>query len=456
MKTMTVQQRVKNMNLQKSVALLHRDMAVIAPAQHLFCFPIAVDRTEGDFVIDLDGNRYIDFLSSASSLNLGGSQPDLHGAMLAQMEKCMQYCTCYTLNQPMVEYAERLASVYPGGIPVKACFTHSGSDANDLALRFTRAYTGRANVVSFSHSYHGSTYATSGISASCAGDNDCALSAMQGARYFRYFYEGEPELPNYVEELERAFATDLPPETVAAVFLEPIQGDGGMRPAAKAFIRQLYELCRRHGILFLSDEVQQGFFRSGRWFSIEHYGVVPDGIVLGKSVGGGLPLGVFLARPEVMEHFPASICASTLAGAHLVCAAGIAQFDYLRQEGFQQRLAENSRLMAELTAKLAGRRNGGLRLQPYGVGMSYGIHVLDGRTGDPDPFTAYKIAFRCYETGLLMIPVSGNVLRLQPPLTIQKEHLTEGFQKLEYAMEEIASGYVSEDMLRFYSQSHWE
>ena len=444
------------MKIQKSVDLLRRDHAVIAKGQHLLHFPIAVDRTDGDVVIDVDGNSYIDFLSSASSLNLGGSQPDLNEAVIAQMKKCVQYCTCYTLNEPMVEYAERLSSVYPGGIPVKVCFSNSGSDANDLAIRFARAYTGRTNIISFSHSYHGNTYATSGISASCAGENGCTISSVQQVRYFQYFYEDEPESSgeNYMEEIEQAFATDLPPETVAAVFIEPIQGDGGMRPAAKGFIRQLYGLCQKHGILFIVDEVQQGFFRSGHWFSIEHYGIIPDGIVLGKSAGAGFPLGVFLARTEIMESLPASLCACTLAGAHLVCAAGIAQFDYMCREEFQRHLEENSRQLAEHTAKLVkcGKRN--IQLKRSGMGMSYGIHVLDAQTGDPDPFTAYKIAFRCFETGLLLITVSGNVLRIQPPLTICKEYLTKGFQIMECAIEDIASGYVSEDMLQFYPDWH--
>lgn len=436
------------MNIQKSVNLFRRDRAIVASGQHLLYFPIAIDRVEGDIVTDIDGNQYIDFLSSASSLNLGGSHPELNGAIMAQMEKCMQYCTCYTLNEPMVEYAERLSSVYPGGGAVKVCFSHSGSDANDLAIRFAMAYTGRTNIISFSHSFHGSTYATSDISAVCVSKD----SSMLKTRYFRYFYNEEPAPfeESYVGEIEHAFATDLLPETVAAVFIEPIQGDGGMRPAAKGFIHQLYRLCQKHGILFISDEVQQGFFRSGRWFSIEHYGVIPDGIVLGKSAGAGLPLGAFMARNEIMESFPASLCASTLAGTHLACAAGAAQFDYMCREAFQRQLEENSCLMASLTAKLVERRKRNIQLQISGMGMSYGIHVLDRQTGSPDTFTAYKIAFRCYETGLLVIAVSGNVLRIQPPLTISKEHLTKGFQRLECAIEDIDSGYVSEDMLQFY------
>ena len=441
--------------MQNAQGLLERDRAVIASGQHLLYFPLAVDRVEGEIVTDVDGKRYIDFLSSASSLNLGGSHPLLMQAVKHQMEKCIQYCTCYTMNQPMVEYAERLTSVYPGGGPAKVFFTHSGSDACDAAIRFARAYTGRKKIISFLNSCHGSTYATASLSACYAGENGPLQLMLPDIRYFRYFYEDEglPEEYPYTREIERAFREDFPPQEVAAVFVEPIQGDGGLRPASRPFIRQLHQLCRRHGILFITDEVQQGLFRSGRWFGIQRYGVVPDGIVLGKSLGAGLPLGAFMARPEVMDTLPTSICAYTTAGFPLACAAGIAQFDYMCQEEFQQILRSNSALMRTLTAELTRARRRNLLLKSYGEGMSYGIHILNGKTGAPDPGAASKIACRCYEKGLLLLVMSGNVLRLQPPLTIRRDHLLEGFRRLETAIDEVLAGYLPDPVLL--SQPAW-
>lgn len=442
------------MNMQKSRDLLERDKAVIASGQHFLYFPLVVDRVEGAVVTDADGNRYLDFLSSASSLNFGGSHPLLMQAVHQQMEKCIQYCTCYTMNQPMIEYAERLTSVYPGNTPVKIFFTHSGSDACDAAIRFARAYTGREKIISFYNSCHGSTYATASLSACYAGENQQLHFILPNIRYFRYFYEDEdfPEHYNYMQEIEQAFGADLPPEDVAAVFVEPIQGDGGLRPASQAFIRQLFALCKKHGILFISDEVQQSFFRSGRWFGIEEYGVIPDGIVLGKSLGGGFPLGAFMAHPEVMDTLPSSVCAYTMAGFHLACAAGIAQFDYMRQTEFQHNLHETSAMMRKLLLAMDGKRQD-LILKSYGTGMSYGIHILDAQTGAPAPDAAARIACRCYETGLLLLVMSGNALRIQPPLTISPQQLQDGFACLEAAINDVLAGYMPDPVLL--SQPAW-
>lgn len=381
--------------------------------------------------------------------------PLVNAGSKAPEEKCIQYCTCYTMNHPMVEYAERLTSVYPGGAPAKIFFTHSGSDACDAAMRFARAYTGRKKIISFLHSCHGSTYATASLSACYAGENQRMHLMLPDVRYFRYFYEDEglPENYHYMQEIEQAFESDFPAEEVAAVFVEPIQGDGGLRPASKPFIRQLCNLCKKHGILFITDEVQQGFFRSGRWFSIERYHVIPDGIVLGKSLGAGFPLGAFMARPEVVDTLPSSVCAYTMAGFHLACAAGVARFDYMRQPSFQRTLRETSAVMRRLVTTLEGVRRQGLRLKSYGEGMSYGIHILDGKTGEPNPRMAAKIASRCYEKGLLLLVMSGNVLRLQPPLTISGEHLRDGFARLEGAIDEVLTGYEPAPILL--SQPAW-
>lgn len=442
------------MNLQKSCDLLARDQAVLARGQHLLYYPLAVDRVDGEIVTDLDGNRYLDFMASASSLNLGGADVHVMEAVRAQLEKCLQYCTCYTTNQPMVEYAERLASIYPGKIPVKVLFAHSGSDACDTAVRLIRTCTGRKRFISFLHSCHGSSYAGASLSACFDGGSEQVSLMLPDIRYFRCYYEDEglPADYHYLREIEEAFRTDFPPEEVAAVFVEPTQGDGGLRPASHAFLRQLYALCKKHGILFISDEVQQGFFRSGRWFGIEEYGIIPDGILLGKSLGGGLPLGAFLARPEIMDVLPFSICAHTISGFHLACAAGIAQFDFMCQPEFQTALRENCTGMEQCVKTLVSRKRQGILLKAYGTGMSYGIHVLRGGTGDPA--TAAKIACRSFEKGLLLLVVSGNVLRLQPPLTIRPESLREGFRRLEEAIDEVLAGYEPDPLLL--SQPAWQ
>lgn len=437
---------------RESIEVLKRDAGVIASGQHILYFPIVVDAVEGDTIVDIDGNRYIDFLSSASSLNMGGMNPQIRQAVGRQMEKCTQYCTCYTLNRPMVEYAERLTSIYPGGIPAKVFFTLSGSDAADIAYCFAKAYTKRNHFISFRNSFHGNTYASSNLS-DMEGEE---LPLLSNIHRFHYFHENDavPLDGDYLAEMKDAFKKGLSPEDIAAVFIEPIQGDGGLRPAKKEFMYQLYGFCKEHGILFICDEVQQAFFRSGCWFSIDRYGLVPDGIIMGKSLGAGFPLGGFMARSEIIDSLSATVCASTMAGYHLACAAGIAQFDYMGQKSFRTMLDEKSRLFESLAGNLASKDKWKTRLILSGTGFSYGLQVFDKTTNMPDRLTAFKIVFRCYELGLLLIAVAGNTIRLQPPLSISKENLEKGFELLERAMDDIDKGYASNEMLYFYRKRY--
>lgn len=441
------------MDKRKSSYIFQKDSELIAPGQHLLYFPLVVDSVNGDTVIDVDGKSYIDFLSSASSLNLGGAHPTISEAIKKQVEKCTQYCTCYSLNQPMVEYAERLASIYPGKIPSKILFTLCGSSAIDMAFNFAKAYTKRNEIISFKNSFHGNTYASSNISDMDRGN----FPILKNIHIFSYFYEDDPDIKdnNYLAEIEEAFKNGLNPKDVAAVFIEPIQGDGGLRPAKKEFIRQLYLLCKKHGILFISDEVQQGFFRSGSWFSIEHYNVIPDGIVLGKSLGAGLPLGAFMARSEIMESLNAELCASTIAGYQLACATGIAQFDYMCSKEFKNMLKNKIELLSSLQKNLVSKSKMKGRIKIVGEGFSYGIQIFD-EEGNRDRLSAFKIAFRCYEKGLLLITVGGNTLRIQPPFSISIEHLNKGFQLLKDAICDVNSGYVTDEMLYFYKRRYPE
>lgn len=439
---------------RESIEVLKRDAGAIASGQHILYFPIVVDAVEGDTIVDIDGNRYIDFLSSASSLNMGGMNPQIRQAVGRQMEKCTQYCTCYTLNRPMVDYAERLTSIYPGGIPAKVFFTLSGSDAADIAYCFAKAYTKRNHFISFRNSFHGNTYASSNLS-DMEGEE---LPLLSNIHRFHYFHENDavPLDGDYLAEMKDAFKKGLSPGDVAAVFIEPIQGDGGLRPAKKEFMYQLYGFCKEHGILFICDEVQQAFFRSGSWFSIERYNLVPDGIIMGKSLGAGFPLGGFMARREIIDSLSATVCASTMAGYHLACAAGIAQFDYMGQKSFRTTLDENSCLFEKLAGNLVGKDKWKTRLILSGTGFSYGLQVFDKTTNMPDRLTAFKIVFRCYELGLLIITVAGNTIRLQPPFSISEENLKKGFELLGRAMDDIDQGYTSKDMLYFYKKRYPE
>ena len=447
----------EKMNLSKCLATIEEDKKVIAPCQHLSYFPLVVDHCQGSIITDLDGNEFIDFLSSASGLNLGSCNPAITEAIHKQSDRFALYTGAYSYNEPMIRYAKQLASVYPGGIDVKVVFGNSGSDCNDAAVKFARAYTGRTKIITFLNGYHGSTFG-SGAMSSCTIRMKSRMGPFPPEFYYFPFFGSDVE-DAYCEEhcmdaMREAFATWLPANEVAAVVIEPMQGDGGLLPAHPIFMKQLYELCQDNGILFISEEVQQGLWRTGKWFSIEHYGIIPDGIVMGKSVGASLALGVFMGRKEIMDSLPAPAHVFTLSGNPLACAAGRAAFEEFQSETFQKQLFSNTELL-EREAAILKNKHPDLICFVRNMGMSMGIGVRCGKWHEShtDASATFKILFRCYELGLIIISVGGNVLRVQPPLNIEPELIRKGFSILDCAMRDFESGIIPDSVYRY--QAGW-
>lgn len=438
------------MTTKNCEALIERDKRVIAPCQHLSYFPLAVAGGEGSVIIDADGNRFIDFLSSASSLNLGSSNPVITRAIQEQLGKFTQYTQAYCYNRQSIEYAERLVSAYPGGVPAKVCYGNCGSDGNDAAVKFSRAYTGRQKIVVFLNGYHGSTYGSATLTTCTTKMKERMGPFLPEVYAFPFFGVDQPDEVverECLRQMETAFASYLPASEVAAVIIEPVQGDGGLLPAHPIFMKKLYELCRANGILFIAEEVQQGFYRTGKCFSIEHYGIVPDGIILGKSVGASLTLGAFMGRAEIMDCLPAPAHLFTLGGNSIACAAGIAAFDYYQTEEFQELLKGNIALAEELAAELKAKHPQIVAFtRNLGLSMGIGIRTPEGA---PDLDGVFKILFRSYQNGLIIISVAGHILRIQPPLNIEPELLREGFRILDGAMADYEAGRVGDDVLRY-------
>lgn len=438
------------MKLDRCNALVERDEKVVAPCQHLSYYPLAIAKVEGSVITDLDGNKFIDFLSSASSLNIGSSNPIITKAIEEQLKKFTQYTAAYTYNEQTTEYAERLVSVYPGGVKAKVCFGNCGSDGNDAAVKFARALTGRQKIIVFINGYHGNTYGSCSMT-TCSTRMHAKMGPFLPEIYPFPFY-GTDKSDEEVERdcmkaMETAFSTYLPATEVAAMVIEPVQGDGGILPAHPIFMKKLYETCKKYGILFISEEVQQGFYRTGKFFAIEHYGIIPDGIIMGKSVGATLTLGAFMARDEIMDCLPAPAHLFTLGGNSIACAAGIAQFDYLQSEAFQTHLKSNIALLEKLAADLKAKHPKLVAFtRNLGFSMGIGIQKEDG---SPDTDGVFKILFRSYEKGLVVISLAGWILRIQPPLTISPELLTRGFEIMDAAMNEYERGEISDDVLKF-------
>ena len=442
------------MDTRKSTAIVERDKAVIAPCSRLAYFPLVIEKASGAVITDVDGNEYIDFLSSASSLNMGSNNPVVTDAIKAQLDRFSQFAIAYTYNERTVEYAERLTSVFPGGVKAKIAFGNCGSDGNDAAVKFARAYTGRQKIIVFINGYHGNTYGSSTMTTCSTKMHEKMGPFLPEIYAFPFFGNDVPDdvcERDCVSAIETAFSTWLPANEVAAVVIEPIQGDAGILPAHPVFMKKLYELCRKHGILFISEEVQQAFYRTGKFFSIEHYDIVPDGIIMGKSIGGSLTLGAFMARDEIMDCLPAPAHLFTLGGNAAACAGGIAAFDLYRSPDFQQHLQDNiNTLWAE--AEALKEKNPDLVQFVRGIGMSMGIGVcktLEDGTKVPDPDATFKVLFRCYEKGLLVISLGANVLRIQPPLVITGEQLKKAFAIIDEAMADFRAGKIDDSVLSF-------
>ena len=442
------------MDTRKSTAIVERDKAVIAPCSRLAYFPLVIEKASGAVITDVDGNEYIDFLSSASSLNMGSNNPVVTDAIKAQLDRFSQFAIAYTYNERTVEYAERLTSVFPGGVKAKIAFGNCGSDGNDAAVKFARAYTGRQKIIVFINGYHGNTYGSSTMTTCSTKMHEKMGPFLPEIYAFPFFGNDVPDdvcERDCVSAIETAFSTWLPANEVAAVVIEPIQGDAGILPAHPIFMKKLYELCRKHGILFISEEVQQAFYRTGKFFSIEHYDIVPDGIIMGKSIGGSLTLGAFMARDEIMDCLPAPAHLFTLGGNAAARAGGIAAFDLYRSPDFQQHLQDTIKtLWAE--AEALKEKNPDLVQFVRGIGMSMGIGVcrtLEDGTKVPDPDATFKVLFRCYEKGLLVISLGANVLRIQPPLVITGEQLKKAFAIIDEAMADFRAGKIDDSVLSF-------
>ena len=385
---------------------------------------------------------------------MGSNNPVVTDAIKAQLDRFSQFAIAYTYNERTVEYAERLTSVFPGGVKAKIAFGNCGSDGNDAAVKFARAYTGRQKIIVFINGYHGNTYGSSTMTTCSTKMHEKMGPFLPEIYAFPFFGNDVPDdvcERDCVSAIETAFSTWLPANEVAAVVIEPIQGDAGILPAHPIFMKKLYELCRKHGILFISEEVQQAFYRTGKFFSIEHYDIVPDGIIMGKSIGGSLTLGAFMARDEIMDCLPAPAHLFTLGGNAAACAGGIAAFDLYRSPDFQQHLQDNiNTLWAE--AEALKEKNPDLVQFVRGIGMSMGIGVcrtLEDGTKVPDPDATFKVLFRCYEKGLLVISLGANVLRIQPPLVITGEQLKKAFAIIDEAMADFRAGKIDDSVLSF-------
>lgn len=435
--------------MSENKRLLDDESEAFSKAARVKYFNIVVDSGKGATITDADGRTYIDLLASASSTNTGHSHPHIVKAIQDQAAKLIQYTPAYFANNPEVKLAPRLAKLAPISGPVELAWGNSGSDANDAVIKFSRAYTGRPYIVSFTGAYHGSTYGSISISSVSLNMSRKIGPLLPDVVKVPYpdpwqRLKGESD-DDFVDRMFKAFKqpfeTYLPAEEVAAIVIEPIQGDGGIVKAPTAYINKVVEFAHENGILFAVDEVNQGMGRSGKWWSIEHFDVEPDLMVVGKSLASGMPLSAVIGRKDIMESLNAPANVYTTAGNPVTTAAAMATLDVMEDE----HLVERSARLGEKTTEFFNQEKskfkfiGGFRM----YGLDGGIDIVDRKTGEPDPEATTKLIYRVFELGAIIISLRGNILRFQPPLVITDEQLDQAFGMLDQAFSELEAGKLT-------------
>lgn len=405
--------------------------------------PIYVAKAEDAWLEDVDGNRYIDFAGGIGCLNVGHRQEAVIGAIRSQLDKYLHTCVQVTPYEGYIRLAERMNEVTPGRFPKKTLFVNSGAEAVENAVKIARAYTKRPAIIAFEDAFHGRTMMTLALT-SKTHPYKAGFAPFPGEVYrvpFAYCYRCSynlkyPSCDLYcARHLEDTFKRVVANEEVAAVIAEPVMGEGGFIAPPPDYFKVLIDLCRKHNILFIADEVQSGFGRTGALFASERYGIEPDLIVTAKSLGGGLPLAAVTGRAEIMDAPGPGGLGGTFAGNPLSCAAALAVLDLFEKENLLQRANELGDRF-QLRAREWQRRwplVGDVR----GFGGMQAIELVKSQeTKIPATDETKQITQYCYEHGLITITAGtySNVIRVLVPLVATNEQMDEGFDVLESAL----------------------
>jgi len=400
----------------------------------MITFPVVAAEAKGVTLTDVDGNTFIDFAGGVGCLNVGHCHPHVLEAAHEQLDRFTHTDFTVVPYESYAALAERLLARVPFSGPGKAAFFNAGTEAVENAVKFARAYTGRQAVIGFEGAFHGRTYLSLALT-SKTHPYKAGLGPFAPEVYrvpYPNAYRG-PSAAEALAALERAFATLVAAETVAAIVWEPVQGEGGFVPAGAEFARGLRALCDEHGIVLVCDEVQSGFGRTGRFFAVEHYGIEPDLITVAKSIAAGLPLSGVLGRAEIMDAPIEGGVGGTYIGNPVAQAAALAVLDVIDDEGLVERSASIGETMR---ARMEGWQStypaiGDVR----GLGSMIAIELVDG-AGMPAPEVASLVVEEALARGLLLLKagVAGNCIRVLVPLVVSDAELDEALGVWEDAL----------------------
>ncbi len=416
--------------------LARRNAAVPRALSH--ATPVYAHRARNAEVWDVEGRRYVDFAGGIAVLNTGHCHPRVIAAATEQMSRFTHTCVQVLAYEPYVALAERLNALAPFAGPARTIFFTTGAEAVENSIKIARAATGRSGVIAFAGSFHGRTILTSALTG----------KTLPYKRGFGPFPAEIYHLPFPIEHhnvtvaeslkaLEFLFRADIEPSRVAAIIVEPVQGEGGFYEAPHELLAALRRICDQHGILLIADEVQSGFARTGRMFAIEHSGVEPDLVTVAKSLAGGFPLSGVIGREAVMQAAEPGGLGGTYAGNPIACAAALAVLDVIEDERLMHRAVELGDRIKARVQRIAERNDtlpiGAIR----GPGAMVGFEIFRERGGtEPDAEATKRVTARALEEGLVLLScgVFGNVIRVLVPLTVEDTVLEEGLDRLERAL----------------------
>jgi 4-aminobutyrate aminotransferase/(S)-3-amino-2-methylpropionate transaminase len=422
----------------RSQAILARKERVIANPLTIY-LPIVAEDAHGSLLTDVDGNTFIDFTGGVGCLNVGHAHPHVTAAVQEQAARFLHTDFTMIPYEVYIELAERLLERAPFHGPAKAAFFNAGTEAVENAVKFARAYTKRPALIGFEGGFHGRTLLSLTLT-SKTHPYKAGLGPFAPEVYrvpFPYEYRGVTAKAA-LAALRRAFETQVAAENVAAIVLEPQQGEGGFIPAPQAFVAGVRALCDEHGIVLVVDEVQTGFARTGKFFCIEHFGIEPDLLIVAKSIAGGLPLSGVLGKAAIMDAPVDSAIGGTFVGNPVAQAAALAVLDVIDDEGLVERSAEIGEAMRARMLAWQERfpQIGDVR----GLGSMLALELVrDPGTKEPAPELARRVTEAALERGLLLLKagIYGNCVRVLCPLVITDAELDEALYAWEAALEAV-------------------
>jgi 4-aminobutyrate aminotransferase/(S)-3-amino-2-methylpropionate transaminase len=402
--------------------------------------PVYVERAKNAEIWDVEGNRYIDFGSGIAVTNTGHSHPKVTKAVIDQVENFSHTCVMVTPYDSAVELAETLNELAPGDTPKKTVFVTTGAEAVENCVKIARAHTGRRGLIAFNGGFHGRTNMTMALTGKVA-PYKSKFGPFPAEIYHAPYpieYHGV-SVEDSLKALHMLFKVEIAPEDVAAIIIEPVQGEGGFYIAPPEFMQALRKLCDEHGIVLIADEIQTGFARTGKFFCSEYSEVEPDLMTTAKGMAGGFPIAVVVGKADIMDAPLPGGLGGTYGGSPVGCAAALAVIDVIKEEGLVERANQIGFIFQEILEKLQKNYSDRIGEVRYRGAMIAIELVQNGDANQPDAGLCKALLGAATEKGLILLACGlyGNVIRFLPPLTISDELIQEGLEVLSTCFEEL-------------------